>query len=389
MIEALMLTFNINAAEVGEIGGSYFYVYALMQFPVGILMDRFGARRLLTFASLLAGLGVILFGLAPNTLTLVAARLLVALGSSFAFVGMLYTTSHWFPKAKMALLIGIGNSIGMLGGVFGEGPISIGEELFGWRFTTIGLGIIGLILSALIFIVVHRAPTSPESKKRISGTFPEAFQHLKIIIKSSQAWINGAISFSLYATTAGFAALWGVYFLQNNHGLSRDLASFANSMIYIGWILGGPLIGEIAYRIGKKKILLRYCGLLGGLFLLPLILIPNLPVALIFTLLTIVGICSSAQLLTFSFIMEIFSIKATGSASAFTNFLVTLGGATLQPFVGLMLNFLWTGGYTHKGIEAFSTFDYSISTLCFPLSFFAAFILTFYLKEKKLAHAKT
>ncbi|MCB1084977.1 MAG: MFS transporter, partial [Chlamydiia bacterium] len=85
-----------------------------MQIPVGLLMDRLGARRLLSFAAFACGLGSFLFAASYSIVPAEGGRFLMGIGGSFAFVGMIYVCSHWFPANKLALLVGIGNSIGML-----------------------------------------------------------------------------------------------------------------------------------------------------------------------------------------------------------------------------------------------------------------------------------
>lgn len=381
MVESLMLAFGITARTVGEISGSYFYMYALMQFPVGLLMDRFGAHRLLTFASLLCGLSVILFAFSPNVELLIIARLLVALGSSFAWVGLLYITSHYFHKRQIALLIGIANSFAMVGGIAGEGPISFFEFIIGWRLTVAGMGVFGLILALLIYLIVHKQAEAQAPKKH-SVTFKGAWNSLLTVLRNGQAWLNAFVGLFIYATTTGFAALWGVDFLEKNHNLSRDVGGFASSMVYVGYIIGGPIIGHLSDYFENRRIFLLISTFCGGVVLLPLILLVNLHLYLIFTILIFVGIFSSAELLNFTHAMELFSRKATGSATAFTNFVIVLGGAFFQPFVGFLLDFFWGGKYIN-GVKDYSPSDFRLATLCFPICFFIAFILSFFIKEKK------
>lgn len=387
MIEALMATFDIRARLIGEITGSYFYIYGFMQIPVGLLMDRMGAPKLLTIASFICGLGGVCFGLAPNAEVLVLARLLAALGSSFAFVGLVYISSHWFKKSLTPLLIGIGNSLGMIGGVFGEGPISIVENFFGWRLSVILLGTVGLLFSFFILFTVRNIPPSEKPRRETSSSIFEAFKEFKVVIASKQAWLNSVISLFMFATTTAFAALWGVFFLQHQHGMQRSVAGFANSMIYIGWVIGGPLIGQLSANLGFKRPFLMGGSLLAGLLMLLLILSEQLSELFIFFLLLLVGICSSAQLLTFGRAIDLFPKKATGSASAFTNFMVTMGGVIFQPLVGALITLAALPG-TAKMAETYSKNTLSLAFICFPLSFFAAFCLTFFMKEKHPKHFK-
>ncbi len=380
MIESLMATFSVGAGTIGAISAIYFYIYAPMQLPVGLLMDRFGPRKLLSLAAAVCGIGGIIFGAALNLEILAAARLLMGFGSAFAFVGLLYITSHWFPRKQLALLIGIANSTAMIGAVAGEGPVSILEHQIGWRYTMFVIGAMGILLSFFIFIVVRQAPKeSINSHKKIN--FAEAWKNLKKILIHPSSWLNALIAISLYTTTSAFAALWGVPFLIHNHGMSQTLAGFASSSIYIGWIVGGPLVGHLSDRFKTRRPFLKLCSLLGGLTLLPVILFMDFPPYLIFILLPLVGVFSSAELLNFSYAIDLHPEKATGSAVAFTNFVIMMGAAIFQPLVGWLLDFFWDGKYMGI-IKDYSHNDYKLSMICFPLCFFIAFILSFFLKEK-------
>ncbi|MCC5832431.1 MAG: MFS transporter [Chlamydiales bacterium] len=380
MVDSLMAAFNTDAATIGAISAIYFYIYAPMQFPVGLLMDRFGPRKLLSMASVAGGIGGLLFGLAPNLEILSASRFLMGFGSSFAFVGLLFITSHWFPREKLALLIGIANSISMLGAVSGEGPVSLIEDWIGWRYAMIVIGLIGILLGLFIFFVVRQTPTGSVIKRK-KIDFKNAWLSLKKVLSHPFSWLNAAIAMLLYLPTGSFAALWAVPFLMHNHGLSRTYAGFASSSIYIGWILGGPLIGHLSDHFEKRRLFIKICSLLAGISLIPIILFTHLPLALIITLLILVGIFSSTELLNFSYAIDLHSEEGTGSAIAFTNFFTMIGAAILQPLVGGLLDYFWSGEFNGT-IKDYSYTDYKFAMILFPLSFFLAFFLSFFLRER-------
>ncbi|MBI5273911.1 MAG: MFS transporter, partial [Chlamydiales bacterium] len=107
MIPELMQTYHVDAAAIGFMVAFYLYAYAPMQLVVGVLMDQYGAKKLLTLASIICGLGSILFGLSNHIVLAGIGRLLIGLGSAFAFVGMVFICSHLFPQHKRALVIGL------------------------------------------------------------------------------------------------------------------------------------------------------------------------------------------------------------------------------------------------------------------------------------------
>jgi MFS family permease len=381
MVKNIMSDFSIDAGLFGGLIAFYLYAYAPMQLPAGILMDRFGARKLLTLALILCALGSIMFGLTGDLMIARLGRFLMGAGSAFAFVGLVYICSHWFSGKRMAFLVGFGNSLGMIGAVGGQGPLSFVVDSIGWRATYLWLGIIGFILAVLILFIVRNRSNKQTQVKEV-GSLKEVFKNFKIILKNPLTWLNSVIALLFYTTTVNFAGLWAVPFFQKAYGFNTALAGFAASTIYIGWIVGGPFIGYWSDRLGKRKPILLFFSLIALLAISAVIYIQDLPVLMIFGLLFIGGIALSAQLLTYTLSVELNISQAKGSAIAFTNFMVFLAGSIVQPLVGYLLD-----RHAHlsgvNAAELFSVADYHFALMVFPLSLALTFVLTLFFKEKK------
>ena len=382
MVPELMGTFGITATAVGMLSGFYFYVYAPLQLPVGVLTDRYGARRLLAIAALVAGLGTILFSVATEYWVAAMGRLMMGAGSSFGFVGMIYICSHWFPENKRGILIGLANAIGMLGAIMGEGPLRLGIDFFGWRITLGWLGGFGLLLAAVIYLFVRNDP--PEMRKydeKIKRTSPNGLlKNLSIVASSGYTWLNAVASLFFYITTPGFASLWGIPFMHKVYGISIESAGFMVSMIFVGWAIGGPFLGLYSDRLKQKKTLLFVASLMGGCLLSGIILVPHLPIYLLYLLLLLVGCFSSGQLLNYSYSIDLNPHFAKGTAIAFTNFITIIGSALIQPFIGFLLDYFWIGEAA-KGLRVYGAYEYRMAMLCFPISFFISAFLVLFLKK--------
>ena len=222
MVKELMGSFKATAAQLGTLSAFFFYAYAPMQIPVGLLMDRYGARKLLTFAALFCGVGSFFFGMAESLAPAEFGRFLMGIGSSFAFVGMIYVCSHWFPPQKLALLVGIGNSIGMLGAVGAEGPLSFAVEAFGWRSSVNAFGFIGIALAVILYLFLRNQPKQKKSKAKVD--FSGLLRNLKVVASNPKTWINAVIALLFYMTTAAFASLWGIPFLVESYHISKGVA---------------------------------------------------------------------------------------------------------------------------------------------------------------------
>lgn len=381
MIPELMDAFSVDATAIGSLSAFYFYIYAPMQLPVGIMTDMYGARKLLAIAALVAGIGSLLFGLSSYYTIASLGRFLMGAGSSFAFVGLVFICSHWFPDNKRGILIGLGSTVGTLGAVFGEGPLEIMIEKFGWRSANIQLGIAGIALATLIYFVVRNDPPEMVKYDEKMRKPPEnLFKNLKIVASNGYSWLVSLVCLFIYVTTPGFAALWGISFIKTAYSISTELAGFAVSMIFIGWAVGGPLIGHYSDKIQKKKPILIFSSLIGAILMGLIIYVTTFPLWLLFTLFFFVGFISAAQLLTYGYVIDINPVQTKGTATAFTNFMAILGGALAQPFVGFLLDSNWDGTIV-GGARIYSIDAYKKAMTCFPITFLIAFILSLFLKH--------
>jgi MFS family permease len=382
MVPELMKSFDITASALGVLSAFFLYSYAPMQIPVGMLMDRYGIKRILSIAAIVCGLGALFFAISQYYSIACVGRAMIGLGSSFAFIAMVYVSSHWFAMKQRAFLIGIANSLAMLGASAGAGGVMAAIiKTLGWRETIILFGIFGVLLGIVVYYICKKddgehAVDICETKEEI-----HIWDSLKQIMVQKSTWINAIVASLFYITTTAFGGLWGLSFIQTSYGVSKEVAGYATSMIFLGWGIGGPLTGFLSDFIGKRKTAMRL-GLLGTLFcLFPVIYFPMISISTVYVLLFLVGFFSSAELLSFSLAIELNSIRSKAMAAAFTNCIVSLGDSFIQPFVGFLLDYRW-GGVMDNGIRFYSTYDYQIALSCLPIAMIIGFVLLFMVKEK-------
>ena len=382
LVPQLMDTFKVDAGTVGIISAFYFYAYAPMQLPVGIMTDRFGARRLLTFAALVVGIGGVMFSLAHTIVIAEIGRLLLGFGSAFAFIGTLYIITHWFEKSKWSLLIGIANSIGMMGAVIGEGPMSHMVNRWGFRPTMFIISLISFGICVLILLVVRNQPKEFHAEEE--SWKPSFWLSLKTVFKSKPVWVVSLVSMGYFMGVIVFGSLWGVPFLMTSNGFSQEVASFGCSMIYFGFVIGGPIIGHVADKIGRKKHIMSFFLFLTTILVSALIYLSPMSEGVVFLLIFAVGFCSSGQLLSFSLAIESSSNYLKGTAGACINGIAYVGGAIFQPLVGSILDSR-SGG---TGKYVLLDFQYSFSLIVILL--ICAFVGSFFVfdPKKKAAKAK-
>jgi len=177
----------------------------------------------------------------------------------------------------------------------------------------------------------------------------------------------------------GFGGLWGPTYLQNVKGFSKELASYGISLIFIGWMVGVPLVGMISDFFQKRTKVMLF-GIVGCLISICLVIYLNLPVYLCYTLLFLIGIFSSAQLLNFTLSIELSSLRAKATAVAFTNFIVSCGDGFIQPFIGYLLDKNWTGKI-QDGVRVYSASSYQLAISTLPIALALALFLLYILNN--------
>ncbi len=380
MVRELMQAFKVDALGLGTLSAFFYISYLAMQLPVGMLVDRYGAHRLLRIAALVCGLSCILLGVADSLWMAELSRFLIGFGAAFAFVGTLKLATIWFPANRFGFLAGTTQAIGMLGAAIGEGPVALAVSNIGWRSTMYWMAVILIILSLLIWLFVHDHHSKNIKNDSRLTSLKDVFSGLSTVLRNPQTWWVSVFAALIYAPTGSFAELWGVTYLQHVHHFSHHIAAEAVSMIFLGWGVGGPLSGWISDRLGRRKPNL-WCSAVASLVLLSIVLYcPELPTFVVFVALFLYGMANTGLVTAYALSGEINAQSVTGISMAFTNMSSVLLATFIQPFVGWLLNFQWDGRMLH-GIKVYTSVAYQWSMLIMPCCLVLAFFSAFMIKE--------
>lgn len=154
----MMKDLNAGGTLIGLLGSAYFYPYAIMQLPAGLLSDSWGARKSVSVFLLIAFAGSILLGLAPSSSWAIAGRTLVGLGVSMLFVPTMKVMSEWFNAKEFAVMSGILIAIGGVGSLASASPLAWLSSWIGWRMSFVAVGIITIVVAALVWLLVRDRP---------------------------------------------------------------------------------------------------------------------------------------------------------------------------------------------------------------------------------------
>lgn len=379
MIDQLMVDLAVGGALLGNLSALYFYAYAGMQVPAGMLLDRWGPRRVIAGAIAICGLGSLLCGVGTSAGMVYLGRLLVGLGAAFSFVGCLKLAGSWFPPHRFALISGLTMMVGMSGGVLGQAPLALVVDVAGWRGAFVGAGIFGLILAAAIALIVRdRADGAPPSSVPTSG--PGMLTGLGRVARRPHNLVLALVAGSMSAPLLAFAGLWGVSWLMQVHGLARAEAALITSALLVGWAVGAPLAGWLSDVLRLRKAPLVASLAIGLATLLAVLYLPISSSWLFGFLFFVCGVTFGCMVLVYPIAAETNPEGLSGTAFAFCNMFTVGAGALFQPLIGALLD-LWWDGTLRNGVPVYDSATYGWALSALPIFLVVGLFASFAVKE--------
>ncbi|VEB37144.1 major facilitator superfamily (MFS) transporter [Legionella sainthelensi] len=380
MSHELMRDFSVTSQTLGILSGIYFYSYAAMQLPGGVLMDYFGPHRLLTLATIVCAVSTIAFGMTDSFFMACVARLMIGFGSAFAAVGTMKLAANWFPAQRFALLTGLMVTLGMLGAIGGEAPLALLIDNFGWRHSMLIMGSTGLVLAVLLIFIAKDTPKSHEVTTSHPSEEEQLIPSLLALMKNKQLWLVACYGGLMYMATPVFCGLWGVPFLMNKMMITKTTAANYISLVFVGWAIASPLWGIFSNRIGLRKPPM-YIGCVGALICSLLFIFAPINRAIYMELLLFAfGIFSAGFLPAFTVAKELCNKKYVATGLSFMNMMNMIGIALAQPLIGYILDKMWEGEINGT-VRVYPLEAYHTGLAILPLGMLIALIILPKIKE--------
>ena len=367
MADQLMVDFNIGAAALGNFSSFYYYSYVAVQIPTGILADRWGPRKLLTAGTLFSSIGAFIFAFAPSIHMANFGRLIIGASIGVAWVSILKLSTRWFKPNHFAVVTGLALCLGILGALSAGVPLRLLMDFFGWRSVIFGAGTITLLLSLAIWTFVRDDPSqkgylsyatgstasNPRSKASILNDLSNIFRY-------KNTWILSIVPASLVGPLLTFTGLWGIPYLTTHYHLTPVKSATLLSTLLIAWALGGPVLGALSEKTGRRKSI-YFCALCISLIgWIPILFLQDIPLGLIIVLFSIVGFASGAIVIGMAFVKESVPAALAGTVSGVCNMGMEMGPMILQPAIGWVLDFRWDG-LSENGIRIYDLSAYHVA----------------------------
>jgi predicted MFS family arabinose efflux permease len=333
----LMVELRLTADELGLLSGAFFLIFAALQVPIGILLDRFGGRTVLPAAMVLAVAGSLLFAAADGFAGVLAGRLLIGIGCAGLMIGSLTILGRWCPPSRFATAMSILFAGANAGGLIATRPLAEAASVWGWRASFFGLALIAAALSLLFYLVVRDAPPehhyhrrTPERLSTVVSGVRELFRLKDLLCVLPMVAIG-------YASSVTILGLWGGPYLSEAYGLAEVPRGNALSAMAIATILGTFAFGPLDRRFGTRRGVVTVGALAT---IVPLAILAAAPRSAAWhatLLLALFGFLGSYSLVVMAHGLALVPDRLAGRGAAVLNTALMGGAGLLQALTGRLM----------------------------------------------------
>lgn len=385
MEDQLLSHFHTTSFGYSLLTVFYYVAYAPMQIPVGVSVDKIGPRKSLLAACLIAMIGVMIFATTNNLGVALFGRFLIGLGAAFAYVTALKLATLWLPRKYFATATGFVTGFGMVAAGFTEIGFTHVLEVHGYAAALRAPLMIGIALFLIILFIIKDKPRNSVTENTIEEASPisyyQLWRYITLIMRNKQMWLIGIIGCLLYMPSSVFLDAWAIPYLKAADGFTPLQAAEGATMMLTGWIFSSFLVGFLSDMFGSRKLPLILGCATATLFSSILIFSHGISTETIFILLFCFGFACGPHPLCFTLSKENWTKKISGTAVAFANFVIMMGGFVMQPVIGKLLNNGWHGTFIDGHIRLYTSHDYVSALSLLPVGLLIATILACFVKE--------
>lgn len=249
VMQPIMQQFQIDASSFGMLASSYYWGYAGAQIPIAMMLNRFGARKIMFLCALVCGAATIIFANTEIWWIALCSRFFVGVTSAAGFLGVSHVICEWFDSSEYARMVGLSFSFGLIGAVYGGKPVALLIEQFEGVSVAYAFGGFSILLAFLIGYFLK------DQKNHTNTQAQSSFSDLRVLFNYPIVWILGGANLLMVGTLEGFADVWGVNFLTTSVQLGKSDAAGLISFIFVGMLFGGPILAKFAKYIGEYQVI--------------------------------------------------------------------------------------------------------------------------------------
>jgi sugar phosphate permease len=345
--------FHISSAQLATFTMVQLFVYAAMQIPVGVMVDRFGAKKLLVSGVVLMTGGQFGFAFVSTFGAGVAARVFVGMGDAMIFISVMQLIALWFPPARTAMVTQITGVVGQVGAVAATAPLSAALHSFGWTASFAGAAGAGIFFGVVLIVVVKDSPyTDPhrdELKMRAVG------RALRLAWAEPGTRLGLWSHFTVQFGATVFALLWGFPFLVSGQGLTPGAASGLLIVMTVTAVVTSPLIGAFVTRwpYSRSTLVLWIVAAIMTVWAVVLLWPGRAPLWLLVILVVVLAVGGPGSMVGFDLARTFNPPTRLGSASGIVNVGGFVASLSTVALIGIVLDRVAPGGPSTYTVGSF------------------------------------
>ena len=372
----IMRDFHIQADEMTILSSTYYLANVIFLLVAGVLLDRFSAKKILLMAMALCIGSTLVLAHTESYLVALACRFLIGVGSAFCFLGPVRIAASWFSPKQMALVTGAIVTVAMSGGLLAQYPLMTLVLHVGWREALFLVSVAGVVMLGVMLLGIQDRPASTPFIR------PQNFNFWRV---TKQAFLNReTVLAGLYASlmnmaVAIFGAVMGQLYLVQRLAVDHNVAAIVNGMLFLGAMLGGPLLGWWSDRLGSRLIPMR-TGAVFSMGLMFAVLYAPLTAWGMGVLFFLLGVTTSSQVISYALVAEKSAPAILASSISMVSVFLQGGYIVYQ---NLFSRLLVSCGDARiiDGVPVYSFTAYQTAAVLLPFSFLLALLLVSGLKE--------
>ena len=370
----MMNDFNINPNSMGLLGGVFFLSFAIFQIPAGILIDRYGPRKVMSAVIIFGVLGSIIFALSNSFYSLLVGRIFMGLGCSICLMGSLVLITRWSNTDQFSKLAGIILAVGGIGGLLATTPLSYFSELYGWRLSFWLAAVVTFFVMLLYYFVLEDREKGLVTNKTNDSISPK---NLLFVLKERNFKFMIPMSLMSYSSLVVILGLWGAPYLKDIHGLDSIERGKILMLMAISWNIGSLVFGRLRSLFGSYKRVVIF-GSLGVIFLLLVLsFISNINSIYLHILFCVLGFFGAFSVALISHYQVLFDKEYMGRALSTANFFNFGGVFFIQWLTGKII-FIMGGNSSGAPIDA-----YRVAFLFVAILLLISLCIYLFTKEEK------
>lgn len=372
----IMQDFNIQADKMAYLSSIYYLSNVIFLFVAGMVLDRYSIKNTILIAMFFCVISTFVLAYSHSFYMALFCRFITGIGSAFCFLGPVRLASHWFPPRRMALVTGAIVTIAMTGGMMAQYPLTKLVAYVGWRQAVLDVGVLGFAMLIFMIFCIKERPAVAIKKEE---------KPINVLSAAKKAYLNTQYLRAAFYTSlmnmavAVFGAMMGTLYLEQRLSVSAEQAAMVNGMLFLGAIVGSPLLGWLSDKMGVRIMPMK-AGVLASMLTLLAVLYLPVSVNQMAFLFFLLGLFTSAQVISYALVAESSSPIMTATAVSVISILTQGGCLVYQILFSNLLTNYGSVQVSH-GIPVYSLAAYQYAAIILPIGLFIAFMMLFGLKE--------